>query len=65
MARVLTCTSYDEGTQTCTAEAWVEQPSNIIDYLPTVEEADAVGKAFFFGLVALAALVALTKPQPE
>lgn len=56
MARVLVCldpTPAQDGS--CAQTAWIEQPS-IIDYLPTVEEANVVGPAFAAGLCILAAL---------
>ena len=37
MPRVLTCTTYDESTATCTAEAWVEQS----EWPPPLPIADA------------------------
>lgn len=37
MPRVLTCTTYDEATATCTAQAWVEQS----EWPPPLSIADA------------------------
>lgn len=62
MARVLTCIAYDETTQQCVTEAWVEQ-GGFSDMLPTHGEANAVGIAFFGALVIVALAKRTLKPQ--
>lgn len=51
-------------TGECTAEVWVRVPS-LADMLPTVEEAQSVGAAFFVSLLILAVMKRLLKPQRE
>lgn len=51
-------------TGECLAEVWVQVPS-WSDALPTVEEAQTVGAAFFVSLLILAAMKRLLKPQRE
>lgn len=53
MPRVYQCIEWNATTQVCDAAAWVEQAS-ILDVLPTVEQANAVGFAFFASLAILA-----------
>lgn len=62
MSKVLTCTDFDSTTQTCIAEAWVDQ-SSIVDYLPTIEQANGVGVAFAGSLILIAFAVRTLKPQ--
>lgn len=64
MSKILACIDYDSATQTCTAEAWVDQ-SSFSDYLPTVAEANAVGFAFASSLFLIAAAVRSFKPPKE
>ncbi len=62
MARTLVCIDpqpLEDGS--CQQTAWIEQPS-VVDLLPTMEVADMWGKAFFVGIVTLAAAVSLLKP---
>jgi hypothetical protein len=53
---------WDEPTQTCTAEAWVEQPAGVLPPL-TVEDAEVLGAAILsvwaVGFVARACIRAL------
>jgi hypothetical protein len=56
MPRVLHCIEWNEATQTCTTEAWVEQPAELVSYLPTVEQAQTVGATMFTALVIVAAM---------
>ena len=64
MSKVLTCLDFDSTTQTCNAEAWVDQAS-IVDYLPTVEQANAVGVVMFSSLCILAAARRLLFPPEQ
>lgn len=61
MARVLTCIDYDDSTHQCVTQAWVEQAS-IADMLPTHQQANAVGFAFFGTLFLVAAAIRTFKP---
>lgn len=54
--RVLECVEWNDTTQTCVAEAWVEQPSDFVHYLPTIDQAQAVGSAMFAACCVLAAM---------
>ena len=61
-SRVLTCTTYDESTATCTAEAWVEQSQ----WPPPLSIADAntIGAATLLLFAAVVAVkVAFRKTQ--
>lgn len=42
--KILACVEYDEGTNTCTTQAWIDQPA----LLPSLTVADAqqIGLAF-------------------
>ena len=66
---VLTCASgVDQATGQCLgAMVWVEIPSEPqaawVDYLPTVQQANEVGAAFFVGYVILAAMRDLLFPS--
>ena len=62
MPRVLQCVQWDDATQTCATEAWIEQAS-ILDALPTVEQANAVGLAIFLALAGIAAQGLLLPPR--
>lgn len=64
MSKVLTCTDFDSDTQTCIAEQWVDQ-SSIVDYLPSIAEANAVGFAFASSLFLIAAAIRSFKPPKE
>ncbi|MEZ0470078.1 hypothetical protein [Luteimonas salinilitoris] len=55
MPRVYQCIEWNDTTQQCDVAAWIEQAS-ILDVLPTVEQANTVGGAFFASIVAIAAL---------
>lgn len=61
--RYLACdeSSLDPVTGVCSAEVWVEHPS-WLDALPTVDQAETVGAAFFVSLVTLAVVKRLIKP---
>jgi hypothetical protein len=43
MARVLTCTEFDELTQECTASVWLEEPTLLPEL--SVEDARLIGEA--------------------
>lgn len=62
MARVLTCIEFNDTTKQCEQQAWIDQ-SDWTTYLPTVEQATAVGSAYFIGLMTLAALKSLLNPK--
>lgn len=64
MARVLTCVAYDEPTGHCSQEVWLEQ-SDWTHYLPTVEQANVVGAAFFTSVMVVAAAKRLLFPPAE
>ena len=64
MARVLTCINFDESTQRCVTEAWVDQ-SDWTTYLPTVEQANEVGAAFFTSVMVVAVAKRLLFPPQE
>lgn len=64
MSKVLTCIDFDSTTQTCNAEAWVDQAS-FVDFLPTVEQANTIGAVAFTSLITLAAVRRLLFPPPE
>lgn len=61
MAKVLTCTDWDSATQTCLAQVWADH-SVWVDYLPTVEQANAVGFAFFASLTTVVVIKRLLTP---
>lgn len=63
MPRVLQCVEWDEAAQTCTTEAWVEQPAAFVEYMPTVDQAQTVGVAMFLGLITIAAMSLLLPPR--
>lgn len=63
MPRVLTCideTPSPDGQ--CATTAWVDQAS-FADYLPTTEQANAVGFTFFATLFLIAVAKRTLKPQ--
>jgi hypothetical protein len=64
MAKVLHCITWNEAAQTCTTEAWVDE-ANWTTYLPTVDQATAVGSAYFVGLMTLAVVRGLLNPKNE
>lgn len=62
MPRLLTCIDpqpLEDGT--CQQTAWIEQPS-LRDFMLTVDDAHAVGMAFFGGIITLGAILAILKP---
>lgn len=62
MPRVLTCLDQQPAQDgSCAVQAWVEQPS-IVAYLPTMEEANTIGFAFFAGLFVIAVVKRTMKP---
>ena len=65
MSRVLVCTDWVDATQTCNAQAWIENGDSWLHVLPTVEQANEVGVAMFISLMTLAAFKHLTKPPKE
>lgn len=62
MAKVLTCIQFNESTQQCEQQAWVDQ-SDWTTPLPTVEQASAVGAAYFVGLMTMAVVKGLLNPK--
>lgn len=54
MPRVLACVEFDSTTETCTAQAWVENPS-FSEMLPTVEQAQTIGNAMLIAVMAICA----------
>ncbi|MBZ3022358.1 hypothetical protein IPR79_18720, partial [Xanthomonas perforans] len=46
MAKILTCTQYNDSTQQCEVQAWIDQ-SDWTTPLPTIEQAAMVGGAYF------------------
>ncbi|KAB7775660.1 hypothetical protein [Xanthomonas sp. LMG 12460] len=63
MARVLTCIDPAPAQDgTCAQTAWVDQ-SDWTTPLPTIEQAAAVGSAYFIGLMTLAVAKALLFPK--
>lgn len=46
MALVLTCADYDESTETCLVEAWVETPMGIFPELSSSDAALIAGAWF-------------------
>jgi len=65
MPRVLQCIEWNDAAQTCTTEAWVEQPASLVSMLPTVEQANAVGIVMFTSLVTLAAIKSMIVKPPS
>jgi hypothetical protein len=62
MARIAVCLDAQPLTDgTCAETAWIEQ-TTISDYLPTFEEGNAIGLAFFGTLVVIAAVKHFFKP---
>ena len=64
MSKVLTCIDFDSTTQTCNAEAWVDQAS-FVDYLPTVDQANTIGAIAFSSLITLAVVRRLLFPPEQ
>lgn len=62
--KVLACIQWNEQTQVCDVQAWVEQPS-LLEVMPTMEQAQEVGLAVFIAWVTVAALKYLLKPTRE
>lgn len=62
MARVLTCINFNESTQQCETQAWVDQ-SDWTTPLPSIEQAAMVGSAYFIGLMTLAVVKGLLNPK--
>ena len=62
--KVLACIEWDDATQSCAVQAWVEQPG-LWALLPTVEEASYLGGLMMLSLFSVAALKYLLKPQKE
>jgi hypothetical protein len=42
--KILACVAYDEGTDTCTTQAWIDQPALLPSL--TVADAQTIGVAF-------------------
>lgn len=49
MQPVLTCTQWDDATQTCTAQAWVEMPT-VFGKLPSLQDAAQIGNSIMLGV---------------
>jgi len=64
MAKVLQCINWNEATQQCVTEAWVDE-ADWTTFLPTVDQAAAVGSAYFIGLMTLAVVRGLLNPKTE
>ena len=64
MPRVLQCIEWNDATQQCTTEAWVDQPS-FVSMLPTMEQANSVGAVIFASLITLAAFKSLIVKPPS
>lgn len=62
MAKILTCIQFNDSTQQCEQQAWVDQ-SDWTTPLPTVEQATAVGAAYFVGLMTMAVIKGLLNPK--
>lgn len=62
MAKVLTCTQYDDANEQCQVQAWIDQ-SDWTTPLPTIEQAAMVGSAYFIGLMTLAVVKGLLNPK--
>lgn len=62
MAKVLTCTQYNDSTHQCEVQAWIDQ-SDWTTPLPTIEQAAMVGGAYFVGLMTLAVIKGLLNPK--
>lgn len=58
---VLECTAFNDAGE-CTAQVWVPQPS-WTDGLPTVDQANLVGGAFFVAMATVNFLKYLLKPR--
>ena len=65
MPRVLHCIEWNDTTQTCTVEAWVVQDAGLVHYLPTVDQAQAVGGAMFAACCVLAAMSLFLPPSHQ
>jgi len=62
--RVLECVEWNDTTQTCAVEAWVE-PASLVQFLPTIDQAQAVGGAMFAACCVLAAMSLFLPPQQK
>lgn len=62
MARVLTCTDYDTSTDTCTAQAWVEQSASPWPTL-TLEEGREIGDAILVAVLSVWVVKQFLKPS--
>jgi len=62
VAKVLTCVQFNDATQQCEQQAWVDQ-TDWTTPLPTVEQATAVGAAYFVGLMTMAVVKGLLNPK--
>lgn len=56
------CVQFNDVTQQCEQQAWVDQ-ADWTTPLPTVEQATAVGAAYFVGLMTLAVVKGLLNPK--
>jgi hypothetical protein len=64
MPRYLQCVEFDESTQTCTSEAFVQQEFQPIpDWYPTVDQAQTVGGVMFTAIVIIASMCLLLPPK--
>lgn len=65
MARIAHCLDVEPNPDgTCTHVEWIEQPS-LADTLPTPEQATAVGVPFALGLILIAFVASILKPETE
>lgn len=61
MARVQTCTTWNETTQTCDASSWVEQPALLPEL--TLEDGKKIGDEIVFSLVLVLLVKLFLKPS--
>lgn len=62
MPRHLECVQFNSTTETCEAQAWVEHQT-FASMLPTVEQAQTIGNAMLFAVMAVAATGLLIPPR--
>ncbi|WP_312368739.1 hypothetical protein [Stenotrophomonas sp.] len=62
MAKVLMCSQFNDSTQQCEVQQWVDQ-TDWTTPLPDIEQAAMVGGAYFIGLMTLAVVRGLLNPK--
>jgi hypothetical protein len=62
MPRVLTCTTWNETTQACDAQAWVEQPASPFPTM-TLAEGQQIGDSIVYACVAITIVKLFFKPS--